>query len=92
MMLDCALADPALKNKPIQWLGDRSPKLLESQVILRARHFRMMRDARDVVVSWTYLNFAKDDVSQFDGMPEMLNKLKTSVSYTHLTLPTTPYV
>ena len=45
-------------------------------MVLAARHFRMMRDVRDVIVSWTYLNFANNDDSQFNNMPEMMNKLQ----------------
>jgi len=75
-MLECALADPHTKNKSIRWLGDRSPKLLETEAVSNARHFRMIRDGRDVLVSLTYHSFARNDHDKFEQHPAMLEKME----------------
>jgi len=75
-MLECALADPQTQNKSIRWLGDRSPRLLESEAVSNAKHFRLIRDGRDVLVSWTYLSFADNYLGTFDQHPAMLEKVE----------------
>lgn len=74
IMYECVITQPRFSNRDILWLGDRSPRLLAPIVIHGSRHFRMLRDGRDVLVSWTYLNFARNQLSVFEDHPEMVLK------------------
>lgn len=74
IMYECVMTQARFSNRDLQWLGDRSPRLLTPIIIRNARHFRMLRDGRDVLISWTYLNFAQDNLNVFENHPEMRRK------------------
>ena len=73
-MLECVLADRELNDKPFQWIGDRSPKPLDELVIGNAPQFRLVRDGRDILVSWTLLIFARRELEMLGNHKAMIEK------------------
>ena len=52
-------------DKDAVWVGDRTPSHIEPSIIIGARNFNVIRDGRDVVVSFAYHVF-----NNFDTFPE----------------------
>ncbi len=63
------------KTKVALWYGDRTPRPVEPILIQGAPHFLVIRDGRDIMVSWAY-HLLRIDIpeSPLQGYPSMLKK------------------
>jgi hypothetical protein len=60
------------KKKDALWFGDRTPWTLEPILFPGARYFLVMRDPRDILVSWAY-HLLRIDITQRPDDPHRLH-------------------
>jgi len=59
-----------------KWLGDRTPKNITPIILKNAPSFLVIRDGRDILVSWTFHILREGINEQVEDMPEMLEKVE----------------
>ena len=75
-------------KEEIKTLKEEKIRVLAEMENLRKRFEREKIDS----IKYGSVNFARDILSPGDNLERALSAINEAVSYTHLTLPTTPYV